>query len=303
MTMLGTKPDPTKAPPQAAPPATGGKPQTSPPAAGGGAPPAPEPPKYPEWRASLPEDLRAEASLDGIADVPTLAKNFVSTKKLVGADKIAVPGKDAKPAEWDQVYAKLGRPESVKGYTVPEGFTDADKPMLDSVLDTAHKAGLSDRQLQPLLQWYALNAQAAQTQQQQERVQQRTEAEAGLRKEWGERYDQNIALALKAVEVFGGKELADHLETNGLGNDPMLVRVFASMGKIVSEHNIGAKGMSGPGSGQMTEEMAKTEIGKKNLDAEFSKALRDTNHPGHAEAKRQWTELHKIAYPGDVVVR
>lgn len=52
----------------------------------------------------------------------------------------------------------------------------------------------------------------------------------------------------------------------------------------------------------MTEQMAKDEIGKKQLDENFTKALRNRNHPAHEQAKKEWAELHKAAYPGEYVI-
>jgi len=68
------------------------------------------------WRANLPEDMRKEASLESFKDETEMvempinvAKSFISTKKMVGADTLKIPKTDE---EWSDVYTKLGRPET-----------------------------------------------------------------------------------------------------------------------------------------------------------------------------------------------
>ena len=44
---------------------------------------------------------------------------------MIGADKVAIPGKHATDDDWNVVYTKLGRPNEAKDYnlaaTIPEG--------------------------------------------------------------------------------------------------------------------------------------------------------------------------------------
>ena len=65
---------------------------------------------------SLPEDLRAEPSLRNFTDPVSLAKSYVHAQRMIGADKIPLPGKSATDDEWRQVYKRLGAPDNPKGY-------------------------------------------------------------------------------------------------------------------------------------------------------------------------------------------
>jgi hypothetical protein len=69
------------------------------------------------WKASLPEDLRKEKSLEAIQDVSSLAKSYVDAEKIVGGS-IRIPKEGADQKEWDAFYSKLGRPESPEKYEV-----------------------------------------------------------------------------------------------------------------------------------------------------------------------------------------
>jgi len=57
---------------------------------------------------SLPEDLRNEPSLRLFSDPASLAKSYVHAQRMIGADKIPLPGKSATDDEWRQVYRCAG---------------------------------------------------------------------------------------------------------------------------------------------------------------------------------------------------
>lgn len=56
--------------------------------------------------------------------------------------------------------------------------------------------------------------------------------------------DENLAIARKAVETFGGDEMRQLLDSTGMGNHPAVVRFMLNVGKKVSEDTI-VKGDTG----------------------------------------------------------
>ncbi len=111
------------------------------------------------WRENLPEDIRGEKSLESIKDFGSLAKSFVNAQRMVGADKIAIPGKYATDEDWNGIYGKLGRPEKADGYTFkkPDSYpadVDYSDVLEKGYKDIAHKIGLSDKQAANLYNWY-----------------------------------------------------------------------------------------------------------------------------------------------------
>lgn len=201
-----------------------------------------------DWRDSLPDDLKADPSLASIKDVQGLAKGYVHAQKLVGADKVVIPGRDAPQEEIDAFYAKLGRPESADKYewpteNLPEGveIADADKGKIGEI---AHDLGLSKTQAAKLYRAYAQQIADGQASISSTIEQQRTEAEQSLRKEWGKAFDQNIALAQSAVKEFGGDELLQALDGAGLSNHPAVVKAMAKIGRAISEDEIIGGGKS-----------------------------------------------------------
>lgn len=62
----------------------------------------------------------------------------------------------------------------------------------------------------------------------------------------GDKLDQNLAVARKALETFGTPELKDVLNATGLGNHPEVIRAFLKAGKLISEDKFVAGAPKGP---------------------------------------------------------
>ena len=48
-----------------------------------------------DWRSQLPKELQEDATLKKYTSVSALAGAYLNAQKLIGADKIAIPGKHA----------------------------------------------------------------------------------------------------------------------------------------------------------------------------------------------------------------
>lgn len=130
------------------------------------------------------------------------------------AEAIKIPGKDATREEWAEFYAKIGRPETPEGYElpVPEGDDGAFAKQMAPIL---HKHGITAEQAKGLAEdWNALVAQqrAEFEKAEAERIKAldtRNKAEATeLRNEWGQKHDENMEFARRAVRQFLPKEKA-----------------------------------------------------------------------------------------------
>lgn len=146
--------------------------------------------------------------------------------------------------------------------------TDADKPAVAAPEKYEFKAGegheldaeavkqfepiakelnLSNDQAQKLVDVYSskimpqlVKQQAEQWQQQIEQWAEQVKADKALGSE------ESIGSAQKAMDKFGTPELKTYLNDTGLGNHPELVRIFANIGKAMSEDGL-VTGNSGGG--------------------------------------------------------
>jgi hypothetical protein len=69
----------------------------------------------------------------------------------------------------------------------------------------------------------------------------------------GASFVENMELAKRAAERFGGKEFREALESTGYGNHPLLVRAFVRIGKAMADDKF-VMSATGAGAGKSLEE-------------------------------------------------
>jgi len=68
----------------------------------------------------------------------------------------------------------------------------------------------------------------------------------------GEKLQENLAVARKAMTAFGSPDLQDLMEKTGLGNNPEVIRFMFRAGKAISEDRLVVGGASNTSSNQKT---------------------------------------------------
>jgi len=193
------------------------------------------------WRDALSPELTTDPSLQHIGSVEAMAKSYINAQKMVGADKVPVPGNWATDEDWALVYNKLGRPEKPDGYELEETGEFS-----DWFRGAAHGAGLSDRQAQQLAAAYGeFNGEAsAQTQEQIDS--RRSEIETEMRQEFGGQYDMKMERANALLKEFNAPDLTEMLMADGtsLGDSPDLIRFMVNMSDYIAEQ-VSEDGLAG----------------------------------------------------------
>jgi hypothetical protein len=248
-----------------------------------------------DWKAGLPADIRAEASLADIKDIASLAKSYVHAQKMVGVEKLPMPKDNWTPEQHNEFWAKLGRPETPDGYKVPEvPDMPVNKEAVAPYLKAMHEAGLTGKQAEKVLGFY-MNEQAGAVKKAQESFEQSRQAgEQALRQEWGNDFNLNVAKAQSIVRQFGNEDLLQKIEASGLGNDPAFIKMMAKAATPFVEDNGRADGSSIqlPGAAK-----SQAEINNLRMDKDFMKTLTDRNQPGHKQALEKWNNLFRLANP------
>lgn len=164
------------------------------------------------------------------------------------ADVNAAPAAEAAPATeaTEEVKADEAATEKTEAPKAPETYEDFIAPEGKSI-DTevggelkalAKELNLSQEQAQKFAdlgfkmsdKWQA-SLQEAQAQAVQEWASEvKADKEIG-----GDKLNENLAVAKKALNQFGSPELTQMLNDTGLGNHPELVRAFYKAGKAISE--------------------------------------------------------------------
>ena len=105
-----------------------------------------------DWKSSLSDDLKNDATLQNFKDVESLAKTVVHQQKVLGS-RIPLPKTDE---EYNELYTKLGRPEDPSKYetNIPQDYQEYfKKENLDEFKNVAHKIGLNNNQVNALLDY------------------------------------------------------------------------------------------------------------------------------------------------------
>ena len=241
------------------------------------------------WRDSLPEEFKNDPTLQNYKDVESLAKTVVHQQKMIGS-RIPIPKTEEEKTE---LYGKLGRPEEPGKYevAVPEDYQQFFREeSMNEFRSVAHKIGLNNEQVQALMD-FQINEinhemQGADTQLNS----QREEIEQNLKQEWGYDYDKNVKAAQRAVQVYGDVEVQELL--NGeLGNNPALIKMFARLGKEVTE--------------DMAQNTQNNTLSVSPLDAkqEIANIMNNPKHPyfdgrhrEHKDAVEKMRQLHEKAF-------
>jgi hypothetical protein len=244
--------------------------------------------------------------------VEDLAREHAEVQKVIGADKVPLPGKDATPEDWDKVYAKLGRPAKpeeydLNGFKPPAGMPWQDKVQA-GMLGAMHKAGLNNRQVNELLTAYANNQATEWGDFQARQKQTHDAAEADLRTEWGLGYDQKLQTADKVWRWVLGEQHAGVAQIaladgSVLGNHPALIRAFAKVGEMVAERGALPDGARMPDFGVLTPDAAKREYNAMTTDQAKVAILRNKQHPEYGALNSRRLHLLEVINPQDQLVR
>jgi len=249
------------------------------------------------WKDSLPEDLREHSVLAPIQDVDNLAKAYVNASTMIGKDKIAIPGKHSSPEDWDDVYNRLGRPESGEAYDLTAGEnTDAD--MMGWFRNTAHEAGLNNSQAQKLVNAYNdLLVQNIEEQPDLEKI--RADVQADLQKEYGNAYEDRLTLAKSISSEFGTDDLTEIKLADGtlLGDNPMFIKAMVAAGEYIRDR-ISEDRFEGMD--KVDTSLTPDEARAKLTEIEAPDGpLWDRRHPAHEEYVRNRNKLYEEIYPAE----
>jgi len=250
-----------------------------------------------DWRSSLDENVRNHPSLKDFKTPNDVVKSWVEVQKLIGPEKIIMPGKDADEKEWNErVFDRLGRPKDPKEYQLP---TDLQIPkelpisekLVDGFRGIAHKTGMLPKQFQEAYKWFMNEQITAHNNSIAANKKSSDEARTALRTEWGAAFDQNLALGEKVLQSYGDEKVINFVRQNGLNTNPDFVKFLHKIGNVLSEDQLTGK----PPSLTMAPEEAKAELAKMENDPKHP--LFDAVHPEHDAAMKKRDMLYRQAYP------
>src|SRR6056300_957401 len=237
------------------------------------------------WKEAIPEDLRNDPNISKFTELEALAKSYVNATRMIGQDKVAVPNNNSTDDQWNEVYDKLGRPESPDKYQldIKSEAVPLDEGAIKSFAENAHQLGLNNKQAQGILEFYKNSMEGSAQQNQVDMETAQANAEQELRKEWGRSYDENIKKAGAVAKANMNEEILNMELKDGtrLGDHPAIIKGFASIANILSEDKL------------VSTESESVDRGT-DYEAEISKIVNDRDgpywnrsHPDHDKVVQQ----------------
>lgn len=230
----------------------------------------------------------------------TVIKSYANLEKLARVPEqflIRLP-KDNDQAAWNEVYTKLGRPETADKYAIP--VPEGDKGEFAGAAKTwFHEAGISQSQATKLAErWNGYMAEQMKAMETQQTEKNQVEINA-LKQAWGGEYDQKAAVVDRAAETFGMNQEQLAALKSTLGPKGAMEFLYNIGSKIAVEDNTPI-GM-GAGSTQslaMTPEQAQAKLADLRADKSFAQLFNSPDPKARMEAREQVDRLTKLAYPG-----
>ena len=194
------------------------------------------------WKEAISEEFRSDPNIEKFTEIDALAKSYINATKMIGQDKVAVPNKNSTEDQWNEVYDKLGRPESADKYSldVKSDVVPFDDGAVKQFAENAHKLGLSNKQAQGVLEFYKTNMEGTAQQSKVDTETAQVQAEQELRKEWGREFDSNVKKAGSLAKANINPDILDLELKSGIrvGDHPELIKGFAKIASMMSEDKI-----------------------------------------------------------------
>jgi hypothetical protein len=245
------------------------------------------------WKTSISEEFRNDPSIEKFTEIDALAKSYINATKMIGQDKVVIPTNNSTEDQWNEVYSKLGRPESADKYSLDakSEIVEMDEGAIKSFAEQSHKLGLNNKQAQGILEYYKNNMEGTAQQSRIDTETAQTQAEQQLRQEWGRDFEGKVKQAGALAKANIDPEVLDMTLSNGtrLGDHPDIIKGFAKIAGMMSEDKI------------LSTESENVNT-TKDIESEISTIMNDKNgpywnrqHPDHDKMVQQVYTLREMA--------
>ena len=237
------------------------------------------------WKETISEEFRNDPNISKFTEIDALAKSYINATRMIGQDKVAVPNENSTDDQWNEVYSKLGRPESADKYKleVQSETAPLDDNAIKQFAENAHQLGLNNKQAQGILEFYKNSMEGSVQQARIDTETAQANAEQELRKEWGRSYDENIKKAGAIAKANMSEDILNMELKDGtrIGDHPSVIKGFANIANLMSEDKL------------VSTESENVDRGT-DYEAEISKLVNDRDgpywnksHPDHDKVVQQ----------------
>lgn len=242
------------------------------------------------WKDSLPEELRNEPCLDNVKNFATLTKSYVNSQKMIGKNKIAIPGDNATEEERNAFYSALGRPATANDYKydnvkLPEGMS-FDENAIAKFREFAFDHGVSQQVFEQAIAFDVERVRIAQEAAVAAHNQEYTATMNKLQEKYGDNLPARIAQVDKALTTFGIKDI---FIEKALTNNFEIFEALANIGSRISESKLMP--------GEVAQNFKTPQQQIDDIYADKNSPIYQMDHPKHdatvAEVKRLMALVNK----------
>ena len=244
------------------------------------------------WKETISEEFRKDPNIAKFTEIDALAKSYINATRMIGSDKVIVPNQNSNEDHWNEVYDKLGRPQSPDKYKfeIKSDVVPFEETSIKQFAENAHKLGLNNKQAQGILEFYKNNVEQSAKQSQIDIETSQAQSQQQLRQEWGRAYDEKLTKAKSIAQANFSKELLNTQLKDGtvLGDNPEIIKGFANIANLLSEDKI------------ISTESESVNQGR-DIQTEISKIMDDKSgpywnksHPDHSKMVQQMFTLREM---------
>jgi len=259
---------------------------------------APEPVGKGTWYEGIDRNIYDDPSLmplkddKGSLNAHNLLKSYVHAQKSIGRDKLIVPGPNDGPEAWNEAFQKLGLPRDKNEYLrETPGIEIANKELFNSFKEKAYELGILPQQAAEILKWNAqMAAQQEQYTQQEVQLTQSQTIES-LKQEWGQTFEPRLGQAKAALEAFGDPDIVNFLNETRLGDDPVVIKFFASLGESMIDDTVKGDPVD-PYGGRLSPEQAQNRI--NDIMSDMSHPYFHKENPKHESSVAEMQKFFQM---------
>jgi len=197
----------------------------------------------PGWLSGLTSDLRDNDLVKGAQKPSDFVKSALGWKAQLDKS-IVKPDKDATPEQVSAYHTAMGIPAKAEDYGLTKNEFASDE-FIKAQSELYLTQGLSKDQAKAMHEHSLKNMQDGASAIKAANLKARTDTEAALRKEYGDKYDTTLNDARNALRRFASPEDMEYLNQTGLGNDAGLIKMFANIHSRIGGDSLLGGGRAG----------------------------------------------------------
>lgn len=246
----------------------------------------------PSWAKgmNIDEEILKAPVFNNVKSTEDIVKSYYHAQKLIGADKIAVPNKNSTAEQWKEYYVKAGLPAGIEDYKAELPPSMDNQDFNKKLVEKAYEMNVRPDQLAGIAaEMEKFNDQIV-AEYENTQKQELTQTAEGLKKEWGQDFQRNLAQVQKTIEHFGGKEALDSILESPLANDGTFLRLINKISsKLNREDTFSQDVVESFG---LSAADAKNKI--NDIFADPKHPYYDSNSPKHKQALEDMLRYQKI---------